>query len=482
MNGMTDFTLSFIILSLVSAIFLTVYSWQFFESQKSKFKLFAFYQLCFVVFLYFMLSTNNWLVFLFWWEAITIITSLLINLSSSKTAWRYFWWQTAGASLLIAGLVFLSLEDQTYSIRELESSYFVLIIFGLGVKSAILGFHFWLPPTHAEVGSPSSAFLSGISIKLGIVPMLYLLPGGSYEPLVIVGIVLFIVGACSALVQRNVKRILAYSTLSNLGLIYFLLGSSAQEANYIAQLHIYTHVVGKTGLFLTAGLIGKACGSYKYQAWRRLDFTTKHGMILGALWTCGLLMLSGLPPTMFLTGKHYLEPLIASSRPISMFFWLGSLFTFAYLLRLLSILLPIKGIKCIPAKCKISSVGIVSTAMVFMIILIPLFKPGLLPIDVQQLIAAGEQLPFKWWKYSIDIAISFAVIFTAMSGMFYVTKYMYYKKLTTSIPEKISEMVKLANLYISFFISGICPFSSSMWMIVVGIFLIIARAFIPESP
>ncbi len=181
-------------------------------------------------------------------------------------------------------------------------------------KSALFPNHFWLPDAHPEAPTPVSAALSGLVVNIGVyatIRFLYTLFGpdtflGVYRDLVL--LVLFILGFTGALVgallmmvQNDIKRLLAYSTVSHIGLIYMVasLGFS-NIPDYIAALavtaavyHVLTHGVAKAMLFMTSGVFIDAAGS------RDLDELRGVGRkypLLSLVFVIGFLSLMGIIP------------------------------------------------------------------------------------------------------------------------------------------------------------------------------------------
>jgi len=193
-------------------------------------------------------------------------------------------------------------------------------------KSALMPNHFWLPDAHPEAPTPVSAALSGLVVNVGIYAsarFLYTLFGRDSVPDIlrvrdVVMYALIILGALSAIVaalmmalQRDVKRLLAYSTVSHVGLMYMALGlgvsTTGRDAVVLAlaalQLHILNHALGKAMLFLSTGVLIKAAGS------RDLDRLAGLGRVYrvaGLATVVGALQLLGVPPFSGFFSKLYM--------------------------------------------------------------------------------------------------------------------------------------------------------------------------------
>ncbi|MGC1122833.1 MAG: proton-conducting transporter membrane subunit [Candidatus Methanofastidiosia archaeon] len=138
---------------------------------------------------------------------------------------------------------------------------FSLILVSMGVKSGLVPLHFWLPDAHSMAPSPISALLSGIVLKISIYGLLRLsfLFGDSFlasdSILMVLGVATVVVGSVLALVQKDLKRMLAYSSISQVGLIMTGLGIGTELAIQGALFHVVNHALMKSGLFLCAGVI-----------------------------------------------------------------------------------------------------------------------------------------------------------------------------------------------------------------------------------
>ncbi|MFO7762723.1 MAG: proton-conducting transporter membrane subunit [Wenzhouxiangellaceae bacterium] len=180
---------------------------------------------------------------------------------------------------------------------------------GFAVKAALFPVHFWLPDAHAAAPAPVSAMLSALVVKAGVVGMLRTLElfGGAGEllqPLLILMVWLGAAGALGgalmALVQRDIKRMLAYSTVANIGYIFIGLGLATASAAAGAMVHVVNHAVIKSALFLAAGAIIHRTGLRNIDDLRGLGQRMPVTCFAMAL---ALVSLSGVPPTAGFIGK-----------------------------------------------------------------------------------------------------------------------------------------------------------------------------------
>ena len=186
-----------------------------------------------------------------------------------------------GEVLILAGLLWLAFEAGTIEIAGLSAGYanggasngvIALLLFGFGVKAGLLPVHVWLPQAHPVAPTPASAVLSGAMVKAGLFGWLTFLPGGLADfpewgsLCIILGLVAAFGAAYAGLTQTNAKATLAYSSISQLGLMTLILGiglASAQAwpvAVALIAFFALNHAFAKGALFMSAGAAHAAQG------------------------------------------------------------------------------------------------------------------------------------------------------------------------------------------------------------------------------
>lgn len=145
---------------------------------------------------------------------------------------------------------------------EIAKILVILFTIGFAVKMAIFPLHTWLPDAHAEAPTPISVILSGVMIETAAYAMVrilmtFLLPayGAFTIILMIFGLITMIYGGIMALTQKDTKRLFAYSSVSQMGYIFFGLGTAVLLGVIGATFHIFTHALGKGLLFMIAGVL-----------------------------------------------------------------------------------------------------------------------------------------------------------------------------------------------------------------------------------
>lgn len=254
-------------------------------------------------------------------EATTLVSAPLIFIHQSKEAleatWKYILICSVGIALALLGWFFIILAmdignidgPMTFSaLNDVASKLdpiwlktgFVFVVIGFGTKMGLAPMHTWLPDAHSQAPSPASALLSGALLNcafLGIykVHVLMNVAGlGEFSGNVLIGLGLIsmLVGAIFIISQPDYKRMLAYSSIKNMGIIAFGVGVGG-FALYGAFLHLIHHSLLKSSLFLSAGNI-------------LLGFGTKRVQQIGGLvrylpktfvsFFAGFVGISGLPP------------------------------------------------------------------------------------------------------------------------------------------------------------------------------------------
>ena len=228
------------------------------------------------------LSNNALLLFIFW-ELTSISSFFLIGFEHHKANARAAAWQAllvtgSGGLSMLAGFVLLAMITGSFEISHwIESSAavithplalaaFLLVLAGAATKSAQFPFHFWLPNA-MEAPTPVSAYLhSATMVKAGVYLLARLFPvfGGLAQwPVVItiLGLLTLVGGALLALAQTDLKRLLAYTTISALGSMVFFLGLGTSLAVKTAVMVLIAHALYKGALFLVAGSVDHGTGS-----------------------------------------------------------------------------------------------------------------------------------------------------------------------------------------------------------------------------
>lgn len=200
----------------------------------------------------------------------------------------------------------------------------ILLLLAAGTKSAQVPFHFWLPGAMVAPTPVSTYLHAATMVKAGLYLLLRMAPTFDgfmvwHVSLVLIGGTTAVLGAWVALVQRDLKRLMAYSTVSQLGLMTALVGLGTPLALGIATIHILAHALFKAALFMTVGVVDHATGT------RDLDHLggLRNALPLTAVaGTLAALSMAGLPPLLGFVTKE--EALAALVKGVPGSAWLGT--------------------------------------------------------------------------------------------------------------------------------------------------------------
>ncbi len=268
-----------------------------------------------------------------YWELMTFASYFLVVHEGRRSAFdaglKYYIMCAGGALFMLPGLLMLG---QGFVPTPVIQAAFVLCLAGFGVKAGLVPLHSWLPDAHPAAPSSVSAPLSGIITKMGIFgivavllmrPMVSTLPGlfglsWLGTGLVFTGAATLILGEVMALRQDDIKRMLAYSTLGQIGEIALVLGIGTWLSTTGALWHMFNHAIMKDLLFLGAGALILRSGSRKLAdlrgLGRQMPFTV-------ACMGIGLVSIMGLPPF----GAFYSKFLMIQAAAEAGQLWLAAL-------------------------------------------------------------------------------------------------------------------------------------------------------------
>jgi len=351
-------SLLFVLLILGIGLLIILYARHYLSEADNMPRFYAYLMLFMTAMLGIVMADNLILLWMFW-ELTSLSSFLLIGFWSHQSAARKGARMALavtgmGGLALLAGLILIGQIVGTFDMQTVLDSRDViladprylpallLILLGAFTKSAQFPFQFWLPQAMAAP-TPVSAFLhSATMVKAGVFLLARLHPAlaGSQEWLYLVsltGLVTMLFGAYFALTKLDLKSILAYSTVSHLGLITMLFGLNSQMAVVAGIFHILNHATFKAALFMTAGIVDHECGTRDIRKlkglWRYMPMTTALAAVTAAS-MAGLPLLNGFLSkemmlaetleTQLLGGLAWLIPALAT---------IGSILSVSYSLR-----------------------------------------------------------------------------------------------------------------------------------------------------
>ena len=265
------------------------------------------------------LVSSNGLHFLLGWELFTVCAFFLVRLDGQRpevraAGWLYLVASHAGTVCLFAFFTMLASGTGSWELGPMReqaglSPLFWIALAGFGVKAGVFPLHVWLPSAHANAPSHVSAIMSGVAIKMGIYGIVRFsgwLPVPSEAGWLVIGLgaTSALLGIAFAFAQNDFKRLLAYCSVENIGIIMIGVGAALLAVTHGdapwgrlalagALLHVWNHGAFKALLFFGAGSVLHTTGTREMSKlgglWRSMPWTA-------GLFVLGSLAVSGLPP------------------------------------------------------------------------------------------------------------------------------------------------------------------------------------------
>jgi len=258
----------------------------------------------------------NLIEFYLFWELMLVPSYLLIaqwgtSRRRLSIGFKYFIYTHAGALLMLLGILSIFSYTMTFNLLELPSKadlippnvapiIFTLLLLGFFVKMAVFPLHTWLPDAHSEAPTPISAMLSGVMIKCGaygigrILLTVFssrMIQASDY--LLTLAIITMVYGGLMALAQKDIKRLFAYSSISQMGYIVFGFASVSELGIMGSLLHIINHAICKALLFMCAGSIIHQTGTRSVE---KMSGLMAKMPVTSLATLIGIFSLSGAPP------------------------------------------------------------------------------------------------------------------------------------------------------------------------------------------
>ena len=256
-------------------------------------------------------------------EATTLVSVFMIMLYTNEgaieAAWKYLMIATVGLSLALLGIVLFSYAntsavpsatgmDWTSMIADsvllspgIVKIAFVFVLVGLGTKAGLAPMHTWLPDAHGEAPTPISALLSGVLLNCAIYGVLrfYIVASGTLGPtfpgelLMLLGLLSMGIAAASIYFQKDMKRLLAFSSVEHMGIISLAVAFGGFLGLFAALLHMINHAIAKPLMFFASGTVSQRYGTKMMAEIRGI---IKVMPVTGVLLLIGGLAIAGMPP------------------------------------------------------------------------------------------------------------------------------------------------------------------------------------------
>lgn len=296
-------------------------------------------------------------------EISSLSSYAIISLGRDRRAlhasYQYLIMGTIGATFILIGIGFMYVMTGTLNIQDLSRrlpvvadtnaihAAFAFITIGVGIKAAMLPLHQWLPNAYTYSPSVVSTFLAATATKVAIYVLIRfqlslfgiefsLLQMPFDKVLMILGTIGILSGSVSAIYQSNVKRMLAYSSVAQIGYILLAIGLASEPGFTAALLHIFNHALMKGTLFMALGLIAFRFASTELSVMAGIGKTMPLTM---AAFLIGGLSLIGVPGTAGFISKWYLVTALldASLWPLALVILIASVLTLIYIGRVIEV-------------------------------------------------------------------------------------------------------------------------------------------------
>ena len=328
-DGVASFFILIIgLISFAVSIYSLSYSKKF-DDKKNNSNLGMLFNL-FIISMILVITSNNAFFFLIFWELMSLTSFFLViyeheNKNNLKSGLIYLVMTHLGTAFILASFLFMYAQSGSFSFDSfrdigiipdyVRDVAFILAFIGFGTKAGMVPLHTWLPKAHPSAPSNVSALMSAVMLKIAIYGIVrYLFDFNSIDDsshylwwglgIVVIGSVSALVGVLYALVERDIKRILAYSSIENIGIIFIGLGLSVVFASFnltslsvlafvASMFHTLNHAIFKGLLFMTAGSIHYSTHTKNIE---ELGGLIKKMPWTGFMFLIGAIAIIGLPP------------------------------------------------------------------------------------------------------------------------------------------------------------------------------------------
>ncbi len=257
-------------------------------------------------------------------EATTLTTALLVAFfrrgHALEAAWKYLMLGAVGLAFALFGLLLtyyaaahalgesagaLAWDELRAQAETLDPGLMrvavALVLIGFGTKAGLAPMHTWLPDAHGQAPTPVSVLLSGALLNCALYAILrfHLLAAGavggafSSDLLIGIGVLSIVVAVPFVLVQHDLKRLLAYSSVEHMGIIALGVGIGGPLALFAATFHMFNHAIAKSTLFVAAGALGQRYGTLRIA---RMRGAIEAAPLAGLGLVLGTLAITGAPP------------------------------------------------------------------------------------------------------------------------------------------------------------------------------------------
>lgn len=454
----------FILIINFTGIVSAIYSIRYLEmyKNKSRIELSLHYFSFFVLYWSMIVLTlvQNTIAFLVIWELMSLSSFILVMFESekkltSRAGINYFIQMHLAVILLMIGFITVNFYTGGWTLSDLNIYFaehkniglFLILFAGFGFKSGFMPFHTWLPHAHPAAPSHVSALMSGVMIKMGIYGILRIV-FSLQQDLLLIGIIILLIsiisgisGVSMAIVQHNLKRLLAYHSIENIGIIGIGIGTGliglATENQTLAALgftggllHVLNHSLFKSLLFFSAGSV--------YQRTHLMNIDSMGGLIkkmpvTAFIFLIAALSICGLPPfngfvSEFLIYNGFVIGIIKSDLLIKLLFLfallglaaIGGMAVFCFTKAFGIVFLGNPRSKEVEHANEVSTLSLIPQFLSLALILLIGFAPGLVVNPIYNIITENSEnlketiFPSTESLNSISLAVGMLVIITVL--------------------------------------------------------------------
>ena len=266
---------------------------------------------------------GDWISLIFFWEIMAIASCYLVWAGKSRRAvrasYRYLAMHLLGGNLLLAGAVILSISAGTEltALNGSGGAGYVLVLLGVCINAGVPPLHTWIPDAYPESTASGAVYMGSYTTKAAVYVLIRLFAGTEW--LVMAGAVMAVFGACMALIENDLRRLLSYHIVSQLGMIVAALGTGEVSGIDGAALHSAYNILYKGVLLMGAGAVIYATGKRKITELgglgRQMPFTAVCFLIAS-------LSIAGMP---FLNGFASKALIMESLHDFTAAYWLVTL-------------------------------------------------------------------------------------------------------------------------------------------------------------
>ena len=322
-----DIDLRFDALSAIMAVLvlgvgtlILIYCARYFNDDEPRLGIFAAEMVAFAGAMFGLVTSDNMLLLYMFWELTTVLSFLLVGhyaerATSRRAATQALLVTTAGGLAMLVGMIILGQAGGSYNLSDLvanpptgwlPSVAIVLILIGALSKSAIVPLHFWLPGAMAAPTPVSGYLHAAAMVKAGIYLVARLAPGYADSPpwritIISLGLLSMILAGWRAMRAYDLKLVLAFGTVSQLGFMMVLVGLGTRDAALAGMTMVVAHAMFKAALFMVVGIIDHTTGTRDLRKLAHLGKTAPALAIIAALAAASM---AGLPPLLGFVGKE----------------------------------------------------------------------------------------------------------------------------------------------------------------------------------